>query len=332
MSARKTFAIGSEQLTIELCREYLETGFELTLSPEAIKRIEHCRNYLDRKVEEVDKPIYGVTTGFGSLCNRTISPDQLTKLQENIVKSHACSCGDEVSAPIIRLMLLLKAHALQIGNSGVQVVTVQRIVDMLNADVLPIVYDRGSLGASGDLAPLANLFLPLIGYGEVRYKGKNIAEVLDMSVEEAAQFFSSIPAISSKLETLLSVGLGYIRLGQSALTLSGGEAQRVKLATELSKRSTGKTLYIMDEPTTGLHFADVKMLMSVIQRLVDNGNTVLMIEHNLDVILQADHIIDLGPEGGDKGGNIVAIGTPEEVATCDASYTGHYIKEMLNKK
>ena len=167
---------------------------------------------------------------------------------------------------------------------------------------------------------------------EVRYKGKNIAEVLDMSVEEAAQFFSSIPAISSKLETLLSVGLGYIRLGQSALTLSGGEAQRVKLATELSKRSTGKTFYIMDEPTTGLHFADVKMLMSVIQRLVDSGNTVLMIEHNLDVILQADHIIDLGPEGGDKGGNIVAEGTPEEVATCDASYTGHYIKEMLNKK
>jgi len=166
---------------------------------------------------------------------------------------------------------------------------------------------------------------------EVRYKGKNIAEVLDMSVEEAASFFSSIPTISNKLETLLSVGLGYIRLGQSALTLSGGEAQRVKLATELSKRSTGKTLYIMDEPTTGLHFADVKMLMSVIQRLVDNGNTVLMIEHNLDVILQADHIIDLGPEGGDKGGNIVAMGTPEEVATCDASYTGYYIKEMLDK-
>ena len=167
---------------------------------------------------------------------------------------------------------------------------------------------------------------------EVRYKGKNIAEVLDMSVEEAASFFSSIPAISNKLQTLLSVGLGYIRLGQSALTLSGGEAQRVKLATELSKRSTGKTLYIMDEPTTGLHFADVKMLMSVIQRLVDNGNTVLMIEHNLDVILQADHIIDLGPEGGDKGGNIVAMGTPEEVAKCDASYTGYYIKEMLDKQ
>ncbi|MGP1440658.1 MAG: excinuclease ABC subunit UvrA [Treponema sp.] len=167
---------------------------------------------------------------------------------------------------------------------------------------------------------------------EVRYKGKNIAEVLDMSVEEAASFFSSIPAISNKLQTLLSVGLGYIRLGQSALTLSGGEAQRVKLATELSKRSTGKTLYIMDEPTTGLHFADVKMLMSVIQRLVDNGNTVLMIEHNLDVILQADHIIDLGPEGGDKGGNIVVMGSPEEVANCDASYTGHYIKEMLDKQ
>jgi len=167
---------------------------------------------------------------------------------------------------------------------------------------------------------------------EVRYKGKNIAEVLDMSVEEAASFFSSVPVISNKLQTLLSVGLGYIKLGQSALTLSGGEAQRVKLATELSKRSTGKTLYIMDEPTTGLHFADVKMLMSVIQRLVDNGNTVLMIEHNLDVVLQADNIIDLGPEGGDKGGNIVAMGTPEEVATCEASYTGYYIKKMLEKK
>jgi len=165
----------------------------------------------------------------------------------------------------------------------------------------------------------------------IQYKGKNIAEVLDMSVEEAANFFSSIPTIYNKLNTLLSVGLGYIKLGQSALTLSGGEAQRVKLATELSKRATGKTLYIMDEPTTGLHFSDVKMLMSVIQRLVDNGNTVLMIEHNLDVILQADYIIDLGPEGGSEGGNVVAKGTPEEVSKCKDSYTGFYIKEMLEK-
>lgn len=168
----KSYAIGSSQLTIDFCREYLEQHFELTLSPEAIQRIEKCRNYLDEKVKQVDKPIYGVTTGFGSLCNRTISPDQLTTLQENLVKSHACSCGNEVAEPIVRLMLFLKAHALQIGNSGVQVATVQRIVDMLNADVLPVVYDRGSLGASGDLAPLANLFLPLIGLGEVRFKGE----------------------------------------------------------------------------------------------------------------------------------------------------------------
>jgi excinuclease ABC subunit A len=131
------------------------------------------------------------------------------------------------------------------------------------------------------------------------------------------------------MDTLLSVGLGYVKLGQSALTLSGGEAQRVKLALELSKRSTGKTLYILDEPTTGLHFADVKQLMAVIQRLVDQGNTVLMIEHNLDVLLQADHLIDLGPEGGDKGGEVVVTGTPEAVAACSVSYTGMYIKEML---
>jgi len=166
---------------------------------------------------------------------------------------------------------------------------------------------------------------------EVRYKGKNIADVLDMTIEEAAEFFAFIPHVARKLDTLLSVGLGYIKLGQSALTLSGGEAQRVKLALELSKRSTGKTLYILDEPTTGLHFADVKQLMEVIQRLVDGGNTVVMIEHNLDVILQADYIIDLGPEGGDRGGSIVTTGTPEEVAACERSYTGYYIKEQLER-
>jgi excinuclease ABC subunit A len=166
---------------------------------------------------------------------------------------------------------------------------------------------------------------------EIRYKGKNIAEVLDMTIEEAAEFFKHIPQVARKMDTLLSVGLGYVKLGQSALTLSGGEAQRVKLALELSKRSTGRTLYILDEPTTGLHFADVKQLMDVIQRLVDQGNTVLMIEHNLDVLLQADHIIDLGPEGGDKGGEVVVTGSPEEVARCAASYTGHYIKEMLER-
>ncbi|MBQ1711248.1 MAG: excinuclease ABC subunit UvrA, partial [Treponema sp.] len=167
---------------------------------------------------------------------------------------------------------------------------------------------------------------------EVEYKGKSINDVLNMSIDEACDFFASIPHISRKLETLKSVGLGYIELGQNALTLSGGEAQRVKLANELARVSTGKTLYIMDEPTTGLHFADVKQLMSVIQRLVDQGNSVVMIEHNLDVICQADYIIDLGPEGGFRGGNIVTQGSPEEVAQCKTSYTGQFIKEMLEKK
>ena len=167
---------------------------------------------------------------------------------------------------------------------------------------------------------------------EIRYKGKNIADVLDMTIEEAADFFAYIPHVARKMDTLLSVGLGYVKLGQSALTLSGGEAQRVKLALELSKRSTGRTLYILDEPTTGLHFADVKQLMEVIQRLVNQGNTVIMIEHNLDVLLQADHIVDLGPEGGGRGGEVVVTGTPEEVAACSHSYTGAYIKGMLNRK
>ncbi|AEE16281.1 excinuclease ABC subunit UvrA [Treponema brennaborense] len=166
---------------------------------------------------------------------------------------------------------------------------------------------------------------------DVLYKGKSISDVLDMTIEEAADFFAHIPHVARKLETLLSVGLGYIQLGQSALTLSGGEAQRVKLANELARRSTGKTLYILDEPTTGLHFADVKQLMEVIGRLVDQGNSVVMIEHNLDVILQADRIIDLGPEGGFRGGSIVAVGTPEQVAQCEDSYTGHYVKEMLER-
>ena len=166
---------------------------------------------------------------------------------------------------------------------------------------------------------------------DVMYKGKNINDVLNMSIEEACSFFQGIPHISRKLETLKSVGLGYIQLGQNALTLSGGEAQRVKLANELARVSTGKTLYIMDEPTTGLHFADVKLLMNVIQRLVDQGNTVLMIEHNLDVICQADWIIDIGPEGGFRGGTIIAEGTPEDVSKKSVSYTGKFIKEMLTK-
>ncbi len=164
---------------------------------------------------------------------------------------------------------------------------------------------------------------------EVRYRGKNIAEILDMTIEEAAAFFDKVPQIAHKMQTLLSVGLGYIKLGQSALTLSGGEAQRVKLAFELSRRATGKTLYFMDEPTTGLHFADVKQLMETIQRLVDTGNSVVMIEHNLDVIKQADWVIDLGPEGGKRGGTIIARGRPEEVARVKGSWTGKYLKEAL---
>lgn len=166
---------------------------------------------------------------------------------------------------------------------------------------------------------------------EVRYKGKNIAEVLDMTVEEALTFFENQPKLVPKLQTLMDVGLGYVRLGQSSPTLSGGEAQRVKLATELSRRDTGRTVYILDEPTTGLHMADVHKLVEVLQRLVDAGNTVIVIEHNLDVIQCADHIIDLGPEGGDGGGEIVFTGTPEECAACSASFTGEFLKPALER-
>lgn len=165
---------------------------------------------------------------------------------------------------------------------------------------------------------------------EVKYKGKNITEVLDMTVSEALNFFDNHRGIKRYLKTLSDVGLGYIKLGQPSTQLSGGEAQRVKLATELSKRGTGNTLYILDEPTTGLHFADVKKLLDVINMLTDQGNTILVIEHNLDVIKQADYIIDLGPEGGDEGGEIIAKGTPEEVANISKSYTGKYLKKMLN--
>jgi excinuclease ABC subunit A len=167
---------------------------------------------------------------------------------------------------------------------------------------------------------------------EIKYKGKNISEVLEMTVEEALQFFENIPRIRRKLETLNDVGLGYVELGQSATTLSGGEAQRVKLASELSKRPTGKTLYLLDEPTTGLHFEDINKLLNVLQRLTDAGNSVIVIEHNLDVIKTADWIIDLGPEGGERGGIVIAEGTPEEVATVDASYTGQFLRKMLNTK
>ncbi len=165
---------------------------------------------------------------------------------------------------------------------------------------------------------------------EIMYKGKNISQVLDMTVEEALAFFENIPAIKRQLQALFDVGLGYIRLGQAATTLSGGEAQRVKLSTELSKRSTGRTLYILDEPTTGLHFADIQKLLDMLSLLVDAGNSVVVIEHNLDVIKVADHIIDLGPEGGDNGGRIIAEGTPEKVAKTEGSYTGYYLKKVLN--
>ena len=167
---------------------------------------------------------------------------------------------------------------------------------------------------------------------EIKYKGKSIYDVLEMTVEEGLKFFSSIPKISRKLQTLVDVGLGYIKIGQPATTLSGGEAQRVKLASELSKRSTGKTMYILDEPTTGLHIADVHKLIDILQKLVESGNTVVVIEHNLDLIKTADYIIDLGPEGGDKGGSIVACGTPEEVCKVKQSYTGMYLKKFLNKR
>jgi len=164
---------------------------------------------------------------------------------------------------------------------------------------------------------------------EILYKGRNITEVLELTVEDAHAFFNAVPAIARKLQTLLDVGLGYIRLGQSATTLSGGEAQRVKLALELSKRDTGRTLYILDEPTTGLHFADIDLLLKVLHTLRDAGNTVVVIEHNLDVIKTADWIVDLGPEGGAGGGRIVATGTPEEVAATDASFTGRYLRPLL---
>ena len=166
---------------------------------------------------------------------------------------------------------------------------------------------------------------------QVHYKGKTISDVLDMTVEEALTFFENIPRIKNKIQTLFDVGLGYIKLGQPSTTLSGGEAQRVKLATELSKKATGKTLYILDEPTTGLHIADVHRLVDILQRLVDTGNSIIVIEHNLDLIKTCDHIIDLGPEGGDKGGNVVCIGTPEQIVKNEQSYTGKFLKKYLSK-
>jgi excinuclease ABC subunit A len=164
---------------------------------------------------------------------------------------------------------------------------------------------------------------------EVRYRGKNISDVLDMTVQQALEFFENIPSLRTKLQTLSDVGLDYITLGQQATTLSGGEAQRVKLSRELSKRGTGRTVYILDEPTTGLHFADIHKLLEVLNSLVDRGNTVIVIEHNMEVVKTADYIIDLGPEGGQRGGHLVACGTPEQVAKVKNSYTGEYLKKVL---
>jgi excinuclease ABC subunit A len=167
---------------------------------------------------------------------------------------------------------------------------------------------------------------------EIHYKGKNIADVLDMTIEEAMSFFANVPSIYNKMKTLNDVGLGYMRLGQPATTLSGGEAQRVKLSTELSRRATGRTMYILDEPTTGLHFADVDRLLEVLQRLVDAGNSIVVIEHNMEIIKCADWIIDLGPEGGDAGGEVIAQGTPEDVAENERSFTGYYLRRMFTEE
>ena len=167
---------------------------------------------------------------------------------------------------------------------------------------------------------------------KIRYKGKSIADVLDMTINRAVEFFENIPQILNKIKVLQEVGLGYIRLGQPSTTLSGGESQRVKLATELSKRDTGKTVYILDEPTTGLHFEDIRVLMNVLNRLVDKGNTVIVIEHNMDVIKMADYIIDMGPEGGKEGGNVLACGTPEEVSKSKKGYTSRFIAEELKNR
>jgi excinuclease ABC subunit A len=164
----------------------------------------------------------------------------------------------------------------------------------------------------------------------VKYKGKTISDVLDMTNEEALQFFENLPRLRDKLQTLNDVGLSYVKLGQSSTTLSGGEAQRVKLATELSRRNTGQTMYVLDEPTTGLHAADVHKLIGILQRLAEGGNTVIVIEHNLDLIKTADYIIDLGPEGGDNGGQVIATGTPEEIAANGNSYTGQYLRKILD--
>lgn len=199
---------------------------------------------------------------------------------------------------------------------------------------------KGMVSFSGSNAFLPDVYVPCEicqgkRYNEetlkIKYKGKSIYDVLEMDVETAYDFFANIPSIKNRLQVLMDVGLNYIKLGQNALTLSGGEAQRIKLAYELQKKATGKTIFILDEPTTGLHTHDVKRLIQVLMRIVDNHDSILVIEHNLDMIKVADYIIDLGPEGGDKGGYVIASGTPEEIARCEKSYTGQYLKKVLKK-
>ncbi len=180
---KNVYYVGSGQLDFEIIEKIINKNLKLELAKEAKERIQKCRDYLDQKIKSQKAPLYGITTGFGSLCNKNISPDELTQLQENLVKSHACSVGEEISPVIVKLMMLLKAHALSLGYSGVQVITVQRIIDFFNNDIIPIVCDRGSLGASGDLAPLANLFLPLIGVGDVYYQGKKREAMSSVGIE-----------------------------------------------------------------------------------------------------------------------------------------------------
>ena len=213
---------------------------------------------------------------------------------------------------------LIGAYLYVLSNYEVTTVYVEGNVHYTNEEVIGMVME----GRYGNNSLLLSL----------KYKDKSIYDVLNMTVEEALTFFENVPSIRRKIETLYDVGLSYIRLGQPSTTLSGGEAQRIKLAAELSKRSTGKTIYILDEPTTGLHFADVHKLIEILRRLSEGGNTVVVIEHNLDVIKTADYIIDIGPEGGDRGGTVIAKGTPEEVAASPVSYTGRYVKKYLNQE
>ena len=249
--------------------------------------------------------------------------------------------GPPLLQPYYDVRKLIEKDNVSVNSSEGTYITCALVFTLLAGGIF---YSGGNLLMSVFVITLAGLFFIIAAYStrspyaelganretlQVTYRGKNIAEVLDMTVDDALAFFENIPGIKRKLQTLHDVGLGYIRLGQPATTLSGGEAQRVKLSSELQRRQTGKTFYILDEPTTGLHFEDVRQLLEVLERLVDAGNTVLVIEHNLDVIKCADRIIDLGPEGGDRGGTIVAQGTPEEVAEVEGSYTGAFVKRML---